>query len=432
LAEGDAYAAASERTAAAAAYQAAAETHPADPTPHLRLAQLYLEWNRVADGLTALEVAEALDAPAEDVARLRTAITAQAGDWEQVAVYGAEALALDPTDAATGHRVAQAAVVQGRVSEAVAAYDALLALDPDDAHAHEQLGILLTLSDPTAALPHLEAAGTPLAAEVAAALGETSDSTTGRRLTMVGQVIARHQEWHLARVVLAEALDHSPVQPEAQALLGHTEDEVGRPDGARDHLEAAVELAPGSSLTRSLLGLHLLERGEPGAARPHLETAYDLDPENPAFSLYLASLYGDLGRYDAAFIWLDEAVRLAPEDPAIRDAVARFYLRHGLTTEERSLAAGEALVAAAPEQASAHDVLGRIHHLRGDLDAAEEHLLRAAGLGPDQAIVYHHLGQLYVDQGRPMTARRALVHAFDLATDPALRAQIEETLSTFP
>ncbi|MGD1994054.1 MAG: tetratricopeptide repeat protein [Anaerolineae bacterium] len=430
LAEGDAYAAAGERTAAAAAYLAAAETRPVDPTPHLRLAQLYLEWNRVTDGLAALEVAQELGARAAQVAPLQTALYAAQGDWERVTTHGTVALTIDPTDVATGHRVAQAAVAQGHVSEAKAVYEAILKVNPGDAVALERLGILRAISDPAAGHAHLQSAGTPLAADVTAALDEASDWTTGRRLTLLGQVCARHEAWYLAIVVLTQVLDYQPVQPEALALLGHAWDQVGWPEEAYSHLETAVDLAPGSSLARSLLGIHLLEQGDPSAARPHLEAAYELDPENPAFSLYLAHLYGNLGRYDAAFIWLDEATRLAPEDVAILEAVARFYLNHGLTTEERSLAAAEALIAAAPESANAHDVLGRVHHLQGSLDAAEGHLLRAAELTPREALLHYHLGQLYVDQDEAVKARRAFVRAFDLATDPALRGQIEETLST--
>jgi len=430
LAEGGERAAVRARTAAEAAYREAAALRPSDPAPHLLLAQLYLEWNRPQEGLEAAAAAERLGGPAALVESLRAALYAAQGDWEAAVVHGEAALALAPDDTATRHLVAQGCVALGRQEEALAHYRALLEADPADRQARERLGALLALSDPTAASPHLRAASTPLASDLLVALEETAGSDPAHRLARLGQTCLAHGEPALAALALERAVADSPAYADAHALLGQALDQLGRPDDGLGHLRRAVGLAPGSPLARSLLGLHYLKAGDPAAARPHLEAAYDLDPGNPALSLYLALVYADLGQYGVADLWLDEATRLAPEDPTVWEAVVRFYLDRRMG--EEGLEAAWVLVGLAPASATARDLLGWACFLAGSPAEAEEHLRRALDLDPTLPSAHYHLGRVYTYLGRVEEARTALGRAFDLSTDPALRARVEEALSALP
>ena len=432
LAAGDAHAANGARTTAEAAYQEAATLHLSDPAPHLRLARLYLDWNRPEEGLAAAAAAEWRGSPAAQVEPLRAALYAALEDWEETVSHGIVALALDPADATTRHRVAWGYVALGRAQEARAEYETLLETAPTDSLAHERLGTLLALPDPSAALPHLQAAGTPLASDLVAALEEATGEDRSYRLALVGQTCVRHEEWDLAALALQEAIASSPSYADAHALLGHALDQLDRPQEALPHLEAAAQLAPDSSLARSLLGLHHLQAGDPAIARPHLEAAYDIAPDNPALCLYLAYLYADLGYYDTTETWLEEAIRLAPEDPAVLEAAARFYLDRGLAEGQRGMETALALVLLHPESAAAHDILGWAQFLSHHYPQAEEHLLRAVQLDPGMASVYYHLGRVYTDLERVEEARAALTRALDLNTDPALRAEIEQALAALP
>jgi len=428
LRAGDVYAADGARTAAEGAFQQAAAVRPSDPTPHLRLARLYLDWNRPAEGLTAVAAAERLGAPVAQVEALRTAFYAALRDWEKAVAHGEVALALNPADGATRRRVVEGDVTLGRLEEAKVHCHALLEADSADLQAHEWMGALLALSDPAAALPHLEAAATPLASDLMKGLGECRDDPS-YRLARVGQACLAYEEPALAALALERAVARSPAYADAHALLGEALGQLDRTQEALGHLETAVSLAPDSALARALLGLHHLSAGDLTAARPHLEVAYDMDPENPALSLYLAWVYAGLGQYGVAEVWLGEATRLAPEDPAVWEAVARFYLDRSLVEKQRGLEAALVLARLVPESAVARDLLGWAHFLSGRYAEAEEYLLEAAELNPALASAHYHLGEVYVSLGRVGEARAALTRALDTNTDAVLREEIEQALS---
>lgn len=428
LAAGDAAAASGARTAAASTYEQAAALAPDDPTPHLRLARLYLDWNRPQEGLAAAEAAAERGAANSDVEPLRAALYAAAGDWSEAARRGEAALTLAPDNLAVRALVTQAYLNLGRAAEAEAAYRAILAATPQDRMAHERLGTLLAISAPDDATAHLEAAGTPLATALLQALEEppAPDDAT-YRLARIGQTCLDHGMPALAALALEQAAGANPDYAEAQALWGLALDQMGRTEEALPHLEAAVRLDPGSARARSVLGLHLLAAREAEAARPHLEAAYTADPQNPAFSLYLAYLYADLGGYEVARVWLEEAARLAPEDPAIWEQVARFYIRRGLGAE--GLRAAHNLAALTPESAQAHDLLGWALFLTGEDQQAQEELDRALAREPCLAAAHYHLGVVHAYRNEEEAARSAFIRALDCNTDPILRPEIEEALS---
>jgi len=422
LAAGDACLASGERTAAEEDFWQAAALRPRDPTPHLRLAHLYLEWNRPEEGLAAASVAEQLGGSTAEVESLRTALYAALGDWESAVSHGTATLTR--ADAATRRLVVRGYLSLGRLKEAQEQLQLLLEVDPTDGPAQEQLGFLLALSDPTAALPYLQKAHTPLASDLAQALGESSDDPA-HRLTLIGRACLAHDEPALAQQALERAVAHNPLYADSHALLGQALSQLGRTLEARVLLEEAVLLAPDSVLAHSLLGLYLLQAGDPAQARPHLEAAYDLDPENPALSLYLAQTYADLGQYAAAETWLAEATRLAPDDPSVWETVARFYLDRGMPERTQGLEAAQQAAAMSPDSAAAADLLGWACFLAGDTRQAEEHLLQAVERDPSFAVAHYHLGQVYAYLNRTEEARATLTRALDLCTDPALRTEIQ-------
>jgi hypothetical protein len=84
---------------------------------------------------------------------------------------------------------------------------------------------------------------------------------------------------------LSEALALDPGSPEirrslsaANATLGHEEMQSGRLDEAREHLERAVELAPGEASGHLLLAVLFFRRGDLYEARLRVDRALELSP----------------------------------------------------------------------------------------------------------------------------------------------------------
>lgn len=432
LRQGDEHTAELSRTAAVAAYQEAARLRPNDPVPHLRLAQVYLDWGRTDDALAAVAQGQRLGAEVADLERLWVAIHIARADWPVVVEHVQRLLALAPTDRDARHILARAYVELQEWDAARTEYQTLLSADPTDSEAHERMGALLAGDDP-AAVRHLFAARTDLADRLIAALREAGTvDDPAYASALLGRVLFEAQEWALAARHFKRALSHNPDYPDAHAYLGYALDQMGRPDEAWPHLQQAVALAPDSPVAHTFLGLHYDRLGDFSAARAEYETAYDLDPSNPATCVEIGQTWAADGRYVAAEIWLREAISLEPDDPALWEVLARFYLDHNITAEGQGIEATAKLVELSPDDARAHDLRGWAAFQVGDYDTAQESLLRAISLDPTLASAYYHLGRLWAAQGAHQKAREAFIRALDLDTTGELVSLIERALGEVP
>ncbi len=432
LRQGDELAAKAERTAAVAVYQEAARLRSDDPLPHMRLAQVYLDWDRTGDALIAATEAERLGAEGSDVERLWVAIHVARADWPAVVERAQRLLSPAPADHAARHTLARAYVELQEWDTAQAEYQALLAADPTDPVAHERLGALLLDDDP-AAIQHLFAAQTDLADRLIAALGEAGtadDAAYGKAL--LGRAFFEAQEWALATRQFERALSHNPDYPDAHAHLGHALDQMGRLVEASPHLHQAVALAPDSAMAHVFLGLHYDRMGDFAAARAEYETAYDLDPTNPATCVEIGQTWVAERRYVAADIWLREAISLEPDDPVLWEILARFYLDHNISTEEQGVEATEKLIELSPDDARAHDLRGWAAFQAGDYGTAEDNLRRAISLDPMLASAHYHLGRLRAVQGEHQAAREEFSRALDLDTTGELVPLVKRALGELP
>jgi len=433
LRQGDEHAAGAERSAAVAAYREAACLRPPDPAPHLRLAQVYLDWGCTEEALAALAEAERLDRPGrfpgcthpQPVRSLWVAATVARADWPAVVVHAQRLLALAPEDRDARLTLARAYLQLQEWERARVEYELLLSVDPADALAHERLGALLIGDDP-AAIQHLFAARTELAGRLLAALGEASaagDPAYTRML--VGRVLFEEREWALAAHQFERALAGAPDYSDAHAYLGHALDRMGRSEEARSHLLRAVELAPDSAVARTFLGLHYDRLGDVSAARAEYEAAYDLDPQNAALCVEIGQTWAAEDRYVAAEVWLVQAVSLQPDDPALWEALARFYVDHQIAGGGRAVEAAARWVELAPGDARAHDVRGWAAFQAGDYGTARASLLRAIALDPALAVAHYHLGRLWAAEGAAEQAREAFARALDLDTTGELAPLVE-------
>jgi tetratricopeptide (TPR) repeat protein len=427
LRRGDVLAEERERSAAVAAYAEAARLRPEAVEPHLRTGRVYLAWGRLERAALSAAQAQRHLAGADDptqaarLERLWIEVYAAQGDWPAVIEHARRLLALEPADWYAHQLLAHAHLKRLDWDAATAVYAGLVDAYPDDALAHERLGLLGLGRDP-AAPAHLARADTPLARAALEAAGVEGREPLGLR---VGRALFEAQEWALAAHHLERALDEAPDRALAHAYRGHALDQLERPREAWSHLRRARELAPDSAPVHTFVGLHHERQGDLTAARAAYETAYDLDPQNPALCVEIGQTWAAERRYVAAEIWLRAAVDLRPEDPRLWETLARFYLDHGIDVGGRGFEAAERAVALAPGSARAHDLLSWAALQRGAYGLAEEHLTRALALDEDLAAAHYHLGLLWRAQGEDASAREAFQRALDLDTSATLETAIE-------
>jgi tetratricopeptide (TPR) repeat protein len=130
----------------------------------------------------------------------------------------------------------------------------------------------------------------------------------------------------------------------------------------------------------------------------------------------LANLDSAETHFDDAFQLLDEAAKLAPEDPEIGADLAVAKFRAGDTRGAQELA--RTVVAAHPEHARAHNILGRINLFYGDFDSAITELKASVDQQSDFETAYF-LGIAYLRAKRLPEAQDLFVRLQNTMGDSA-------------
>jgi protein O-GlcNAc transferase len=221
------------------------------------------------------------------------------------------------------------------------------------------------------------------------------------------------QRRDLARaLILAQQLAaNEPADARARTALAQTLRLNGRPDAAREELDAALALAPDS--IPGWIELAQLEHdlGRRAEAEAALRELIRLDPVRPQFHLGLGNALRDQSRWAEARDEYTSAVALDPTLRPARLALAQALLAGDTTDPARALAEAQTLLSSVPGDTDAMAIKASALALQGQhlpAIAAWQSLIRAR---PDQAQAHHELGLLLFEIGehaRSADAFRAL------------------------
>jgi len=327
-----------------------------------------------------------------------TILRSFAGAAIQMLLLAATALA--QVDTATVHiDRAHHLIAQGKTQQAIAEYEAAVAMEPANEEAQGNLGVLEFFANRcSAALPHLNA-----------------------------------------------ALGLNASEPRIQALAGVCEKRQGQNEDAERNLVAALPQLPNPKLHNMILS-NLAEieytRGELSQAATYIEELMKSEPSDPDV-LYLAfRIYNDLA--DSA---RDKLTIAAPESGRIHLLMAEEFIKAGdassavhqyeLALKQDSSFAGvhfelgEALLKESlaessltrataelqlalkedPRNAAAEAKLGFIESFRGHAVLAEEHDRRALSLNPSQLEALLGMAQILRERGENDKAAEFLARA---------------------
>jgi tetratricopeptide (TPR) repeat protein len=141
-----------------------------------------------------------------------------------------------------------------------------------------------------------------------------------------------------------------------------------------------------------------------------------------------AALLASRGSFDRAQGWIDRALARAPEDAQLRHAVAGFYARQDMRTDEREQLQ-RMLAVDDPEpdlQSIGHQLLARSYAQDGQFDAARRHIDAALNVGVDSAT---WKGRAYYQLGLgPVTACWLRLQAADIELDAGNPARARELM----
>ncbi len=170
----------------------------------------------------------------------------------------------------------------------------------EDASAHYQLGLLLTLSDPNEALSQLLNASQldpefdPAVQTLRTTLNLSSlKNSPSERLVIIGRGLGLVNEWELAHAAFEEAVKDDVKNAEAWAWLGEANQQTGQ--GGSEELDQALKLNPNLSTVRGLRGLYFQRVGNNREALTEFQAAAQLEPDNPAWVVSIGESYSKLG-----------------------------------------------------------------------------------------------------------------------------------------
>ena len=245
----------------------------------------------------------------------------------------------------------------------------------------------------------------------------------GRRATALGPDLVA--AWNNLGIVLQESgkLGESvtclervvalhPNSPEANNNLGNTWKRLGRVDKAEAFYVKALSLNPNYAEAHSNLSNLLAEQGQNERAAAEARLAIDLNPRLGDAYINLAAAEMSRYQYAEALRWLDALLAFAPAHGGGLSARA-MALKH-LDRLDEALDAARRGVAASPENADVHNVLGQILQALNRFGEAEECFERASRLpGTAAESAQVNRATLLMETGRKEQA----MAAFDAVLD---------------
>ncbi len=196
-----------------------------------------------------------------------------------------------------------------------------------------------------------------------------------------------------ARVAVAQAPAHTPALITLGALLL----EMGETEEAEQILRNAMALAPEEASVHINLGAALINRGAQEEAEAEFKRALELDLDNSESLSNLAMIRSKQGRQDEAIDLLQRALNLNPGD-----ADAHYNLGNALRGQgkrEEAVASYGKVLALKPDYAEAHNNLGNAMKDLGKLSEAVASYHKALTFKPDLPEPHFNLGNAFLELG---------------------------------
>ncbi len=377
------------------------------------LYQVYLESDL---GEKAIAIALWMVAAEGDENAARAALArayAQTGQFEKAEAELRRALAADPGNLQIYAQLARLARERGETNAEQRIYREILELRP---HHH---ATLMALADVQLGENDAEGALRTLS-EI-----EAHYPNDMRSVVRLGFLYYEAESFRESEARFETFLATEPDDYEVRFFLGIVRRQMGDDDaGAIEAFSAIPEQSDHFAEARTQLAVLFEREADFARALEEIERAVAANPTRPR-ELYAASLRAKAGDFDGAVEYLEGLLLENPDDDELLFNLGVVYGEAKRTQE--ALDYMERAIERNPNHASALNYVGYTWAERGDnLDQAEEYIVRALGLRPDDGFIIDSLGWVYYMRARPLfdTGRSEEAGKYlDRALKELLRAQ---------
>ncbi|CAB3746298.1 tetratricopeptide repeat protein [Paraburkholderia humisilvae] len=310
----------------------------------------------------------------------------QCGAYDAALAWLDEAIAHAPEVARLHFARGQVLAAAQRFTDALCAYERVLALDAPTADLLFAMGTALqALNDRRRAIDVYTRAIELEPAHVDA-------------LNNLGNCYRQQHAFDDAQAAYRRALALQPHDANALTNLGTLLQARGQIDDAIALLEAAVRAAPASPYALLNLGVALFEQRDFATAVSLLTRVLELDGNFPEAAYNLGNALHALGKTCDACSRYQQAIA---RDPSHADA----YNNLGNVRKELGDAAGAAdafdkAIELRPDFVAAHNNAATLMRTLGRIDEAERRLRRALEIDPHDSVTHNNLGTVLKDAGR--------------------------------
>jgi Flp pilus assembly protein TadD/mono/diheme cytochrome c family protein len=286
-------------------------------------------------------------------------------------------LSKDPHDAIALYNLASSLAGQHKYTGAIAAFQRLLIVHPDDERALNGLG--------------------------------ASFDNSG--------------DWQQAQKTFTESVTAHPNSCDSRFNLASLDLKHDRPADAEQHFRAMLQHCAGDAGAHSGLGAALLAEGQSDAAQAEFRRALTIDPHDFVALYNLGDLSLQANQLTQAIELLESAAKQKPSDVDAHEHLAGAYAQSerlgNAVTQLREA------IRLSPDNAALHSLLSQALEGTGDLAAAIAEQKNALRLSSDDADGWNNLGVLEARAGKNTSARSDFLHALQLAPGhPQARANL--------
>ena len=306
-----------------------------------------------------------------------------------------------------------------RTENAIGYYRAAVAIRPESAGLHNNLGLALLHKG------ELDEA----IAEYRAAIQLKPDLAGAH--SNLGAALRRKREFDAATAECREAIRLNPDFPYAHNNLGLALKARGKLEEAVGEYREAIRLKPDLAEAHSNLGVALMRQGKLDDAIVAHREAIRLKPTIAASHESLGTTLSEQRRLDEAIAEYREAIRLDPDSGPCHRNLGIALGNNGQL--DAAIAEYREAIRLGPNYAAAHSDLGVTLGQQGKLDEAINEFREAIRLEPNYMEAWRSRASVYQQASRLTEARTDLERALTLAPDdPALNNDLAWLLANNP